>query len=106
MLALGLLEDPQSKRAIGLPRRVEALHRFLLSQLDKEAKEPTLPPVPAQAAPTPTSPTSKVHACMRACGDFLPVLGGRLKRSHSLVPNLVLQYRGNSQRFGRKRESG
>lgn len=67
VLALGLLEDPQSKRAIGLPRRVEALHRFLLSQLDKEAKEPALPPVPAaQAAPTLT-PTSKVHARFVAC---------------------------------------
>eukprot|EP00752_Nemacystus_decipiens_P004347 g3971.t1 len=60
VLALGLLEDPQSKRAIGLPRRVEALHRFLLSQLDKEAKEPALPPVPAPPAPTP--PTSKAAA--------------------------------------------
>lgn len=44
MLALGLLEDPQNKRAISLPRKVEAFHRFLLSQLDKEAKEPDIPP--------------------------------------------------------------
>lgn len=52
VLALGLLEDPQNKRAIGLARRAEALHRFLLSQLDKEAKDPVLPPVPASAPPS------------------------------------------------------
>lgn len=44
VLALGLLDDPNDKRAIGLCRRAEALHRFLLSQLDKEAKDPVLPP--------------------------------------------------------------
>lgn len=47
VLALGLLEDPQKERAIGLPRKTEALHRFLLSQLDKEAREPLIaPPAP------------------------------------------------------------
>ena len=54
VLALGLLEDPQNKRAIGLPRRTEVLHRFLLSQLDKEAKEPALPPIPPSASKAPT----------------------------------------------------
>ncbi|CAN0514712.1 unnamed protein product, partial [Ectocarpus sp. 12 AP-2014] len=62
VLALGLLEDPQSKRAIGLPRRVEALHRFLLSQLDKEAKEPALPPVPSQPTPSPQPSKAGVAA--------------------------------------------
>lgn len=53
VLALGLLEDPQDKRAIGLPRKTEALHRFLLSQLDKEAaREPAIAP-PASPATTP-----------------------------------------------------
>ena len=55
MLALGLLEHPQNKRAIGLPRRTEVLHRFLLSQLDKEAKEPALPIAPAPASQVATS---------------------------------------------------
>lgn len=54
VLALGLLEDPQNKRAIGLPRKTEALHRFLLSQLDKEAKEPFIPPPTPPPALTPS----------------------------------------------------